>query len=35
MDDENGKLREIEDVTGAWTGKSETGGLEWGWRREL
>jgi len=26
---------ESEDVAGAWTGKSQTEGLEWGWQREL
>jgi len=35
MDGESGELREKEDVAGAWTGKSETEGLEWGWWREL
>jgi len=35
MDGESGKLREYEDMAGAWTGKSKTEGPEWGWRREL
>jgi len=35
MDGDNGELTEWEDVIGAWTGKSETEELEWGWRREL
>jgi len=31
MDGKSGKLTEWEDVVGAWTGKSKTKGLEWGW----
>jgi len=35
MDGESGELTEWEDVVGAWTGRAETEGLIWGWRREL
>jgi len=35
MNGESGELTVWEDVVGAWTGKSETEGLEWGWRRGL
>ena len=35
MDGKSGELTEWEDVVGAWTGRTETEGLEWGWRREL
>ena len=35
MDGESGELTEWEEVVGAWTGRTETEGLKWGWRREL
>ena len=35
MDGESGELTEWEEVVGAWTGRTETDGLKWGWRREL
>jgi len=35
MDGESGELTEWVDVVGAWTCRSETEGLEWGWQREL
>jgi len=35
MDGESGEWTEWEDVVGAWTGRTETEGLEWGWRREI
>jgi len=35
MDGESDELTEWGDVAGAWAGKSETEGLEWGWRRDL
>ena len=35
MEGESGELTEWEDVVGAWTGRTETEGLRWGWRREL
>jgi len=30
----DGELKERVDVVGAWTCRSETEGLEWGWRRD-
>jgi len=35
MDGESGELTEWEEVVGAWTGRTETQGFKWGWRREL
>ena len=35
MDGESGELTEWEEVVGAWTGRTETEGPEWGRRREL
>jgi len=35
MDGKSGELTGWEDVVGAWTGRTETEGLEWGGRREL
>jgi len=35
MDCESGELTEWEDVVGAWRGRTESAGLEWGWRNEF
>ena len=35
MDGESGELTEWEEVVGEWTGRTETEGVKWGWRREL